>query len=196
MKKIKSNEIIPLGVNIAVEIKIKEKEINGVSLGKSLANKSNIEFYSGKVLKLGESSTDGKLGQCPNLEEGDFVIFSQFAGVVPPTEDIYMKVVTGHDIVAYSKNEDMNIEDIMPANERILVKILEEDIEINGVKIKGGQDPRELQVQKCEIIRLGLNSPFKENDIVFIEPDCGNLIVNDPDLKLKTVEYRDILFKI
>lgn len=198
MKNLESKDLIPKHKYLIAEVQITEKEINGVKLGKQLSTKTNVAFYTGKVLKLGELATSKDIEQCPGLEEGDYIFFSQFAGATPATKDKYTKVITGHDVVALSKNEDMNIDNIVPTNDRILVKILEEDYDTNGLHIEVNKDPRELQTQKCEVIRLGqyAEGGIKVGEIVFIEPDAGNLIINDPKMKLKTVNYRDILFSI
>ena len=94
--------------------------------------------------------------------------------------------------------EDMNINTIIPANDRVLIEILDENTEVNGVKIEESLDPRDKQTQKGKVIRLGIKAEgdIKEGDIVFIDPYDGNLIINDPDLKLKTIIYSEILFKI
>jgi len=196
MEKFNSNEIIPKGKNLSVAISITDNIVKGVNLGKKLAGKTNVEFYMGKVLKLGENATD--IDQCPGLVEGDYIMFSQFGGVVAPSKDEYVKVIPGHDVVTISKQEDMNINTIIPTNDRILVEILDENTEVNGVKIEESLDPRDKQTQKCRIVRLGsqVKGDYKVGDLVFIDPYDGNLIINEPSLKLKTVIYNLILFKI
>jgi len=196
MGKVKSSEITPCGINLLVSIKVTDKEIKGVKLGKQFASKTNVEFYMGQVLKLGKDATNKE--QCPGLQEGDFVMFNQFSGAVAATSDNYTKVILGYDVVAISKEEDMNKETIIPANDRILIEVLNENLEINGVKVEDTLDPRDKQTQRGVVLKLGSNadSDVKVGDVVFIDPYTGNLIVNDSDLKLKVVNYRDILYKI
>jgi co-chaperonin GroES (HSP10) len=196
MKKLETKDVKPCGVNLSVKIKITEKEINGVKVGKQLASKSNVEFYMGEVLALGKNVSNQE--QCPELEVGDFVMFNQFSGAVVASKDDYLKVITGYDVVAISKTEDMNIDTINPANDRILIKILNESSEVNGVEVEEVLDARDKQTQMGVVLKLGKNteSDIAVGDTVFIDPFCGNLIINDSDLKLKTLNYRDILYKI
>lgn len=196
MKKLETKDVKPCGVNLSVKIKITEKEINGVKVGKHLASKSNVEFYMGEVLALGKNVSNQE--QCPELEVGDFVMFNQFSGAVVASKDDYLKVITGYDVVAISKTEDMNIDTIIPANDRILIKILNESSEVNGVAIEEVLDARDKQTQMGIVLKMGKNaeSDVKVGDTIFIDPYCGNLIINDPDLKLKTLNYRDILYSI
>jgi co-chaperonin GroES (HSP10) len=195
MKKIQSSEIKPVGNNLSVEIKITEKEINGVKTGKKLASKVKTEQYMGKVLAIGRSVKDKT--QCPELEVGDYIIFDQFAGAVANTEDCYTKVIDGYNVLAISKEEDMNKDTIKPANDRILVEILNENFSVNGLEYENSIDPRDKVTQKGLVLKCGVNvEDVVEGEVVFFEPYAGNLIVNETDLKLKTLNYRDILYKI
>lgn len=193
--KIQSSDIKPVGINLSVAISITDKEINGVKTGKKLAGKAKTEYYMGKVLALG---TDVKnQNQCPEVEIGDFIMFDQFAGAVANTEDCYTKVIDGYNIIAISKEEDMNIDTIEPANDRILIEILDENFSVNGVEYETSIDPRDKVTQKGKVLKCGINSVgVKAGEMVFIEPFAGSLIINETELKLKTVNYRDILYKI
>jgi len=195
MKKIQSSDIKPVGINLSVEIKITEKEINGVKTGKKLASKVQTEQYMGKVLAMGKGVKDKS--QCPELEVGDYIIFDQFAGAVANTDDCYTKVIDGYNVIAISKEEDMNKDTIKPANDRILVEILDENFSVNGVEYEASIDPRDKVTQKGLVLKCGVNAEeVTEGEIVFFEPYAGNLIINETELKLKTLNYRDILYKI
>jgi co-chaperonin GroES (HSP10) len=191
----------PVNYNLLVEVLKFPTIKNGVFVGdQALLTKTNIEFYYGKVLKLGSKAKDDS--QCPELEEGVGVIFSQIAGVPPETEDAYCKVIRGYDVVAVIKEftdlENMEVEkQIYPTKDRILVKIIDEDIMRDGIYNDSKADPREAITQKGIVLKCADGADqYEEGTIVFFDPYCGNLIVNEIDLKLKTVNSFDILYTI
>ena len=120
--------IKPYGVNVLVKISLLEEEKDGIYKGKQRkSTKTDIEYYYGEVETLGENATEKE--QCPELKVGDKICFSQFAGYHVETKEDFCKVIRGHDIVAIF--EDMNNiteDNVKPTGERILVKIINEDI--------------------------------------------------------------------
>jgi co-chaperonin GroES (HSP10) len=197
MKKLESTKLTPRGINVLVSVDLEDAIKNGILVEKKLAGKTNTEYYHGEVISLGEKALEKD--QCPGLEVGDQVIFNQFSGATLPTSDKYCKIILGYDIVAYSKQKDMNVDSLMPSADRILVEIIGEGAsEENGIVVEETPDKRENQTQQGRIIRIGTECETKlpVGSIVFFDPYCGNLIVNEPDLKLKTINYRDILISI
>lgn len=186
-----STDIVPHNENVLVEIETQSNK-NGLETDKKLASKNQVEFYIGKVLSKGNTADSNE--QCPGLKVGDKVTFNQFAGSACPTGDVYTKIVRGDDIVAIFDNDK-----IIPTNDRILVQILDEGVKNqNGLDYIEESDPREKQTQRGKIIGKGKNaiSELEVGSIVHFDPYCGNLIVNDNELKLKTIRSFDILFSI
>jgi len=171
---------------------------DGIYFGEQkLATKLNTEFYYGKALKVAEGAKDDN--NCPGLKDGDYIVFNQFSGSALPTEE-YCKAIYGHDVVAILEDLlDMRPETIKPTNDRILVElVLEKAVNEDGVYLGVQEDPREKQTQAAKVVSLGPNVTLdvKEGDIVYFDPYCGNLILNEDELKLKTVNQFDILFSI
>jgi co-chaperonin GroES (HSP10) len=160
------------------------------------ASKFNIEFYTGEVLTMGKEANNKS--QCPGLEIGDKIVFSQFAGYTPPTKDAYTKLINGHDIVAIIKDYNMKKENVKPTLNRILVELIsEEKYTKDGLLIASENDPREKVVQKGKILKLGPNAKgVKKGDIAYFDPYVGNMIVNKNDMQLKTIHDHDLLFTI
>jgi len=196
--KISKENISPKNYHVLAEIVELEKVKNNIYQGaQQLATKTNIEYYYGKALKFGPAAKGEE--QCPELNENTNIIFSQFAGFATASDDAYCKVVRGSDIVAIvtSNFDDMTEKTIKPTGERILVKIIGENLIENGIYDSTDNDPRETVTQKGEIISCAKNADqYPKGTIVAFEPYCGNLIVNESNLKLKTVQSFDILYTI
>jgi len=196
--KIEKSKINPKGFNVLAEVTVFEKIKDNIYVGPdALASKTSIEFYYGKAIKLGDSADS--VEHCPELKEGDNIIFSQFAGYAATTVDGYCKIIRGHDIVAIVEGnfEDMTENTLKPTEERILVKIIGEDlIDENGI-YDDTEDPRDAVTQKGVVIRCAENATqYAPGTIVSFDPFCGNLIVNEPNLKLKTINSLDVLYTI
>lgn len=191
------SSIVPRNNNIVIEVTKLPVMEDGVYVGEgALGSKTTSQFYYGTALKLG---TDANLAdQCPEVREGDGVIFDQGVGYHLDTEDGFCKLVTGHGIVAICSNlDDMNEKTIKPTGNRILVKILGEDVVEDGVYDPTAKNPREADTQRGVVISCASGADqIEAGTIVAFDPYCGNLVVNEGDNKLKTVNSFDILFSI
>lgn len=192
----KMKDLKAFGVHAITEVVSLPDEIDGIYKG--TANRStreNIEFYYGVIKSMGKDCKSKT--QCPNLKIGDIAVFSHFAGYHLKTEDSFCKVVRGYDIVALIKDmENINKNTITPTNARVLVEIIEKEVlNEDGIYSANMPDPREADTQKCRIVSSGpeVKNPLEPGTIVLIDPYCGNLIVNNPDEKLKTIILDDIL---
>jgi len=192
------NQIKPIGLNLVAEVTELPNIENGIYTGPSkFATRTKVEYYYGKATMLGSNTKE----KCPELKEGDNIIFNQFAGYLAPTTDAYVKVIRSHDVVAivntsFDKMEEKNIK---PTGERILVKIIGEDlVDANGIFNDSKPDPRDADTQKAVVLSCakGALVKFPKGTIVAFDPYCGNLILNAADCKLKTIHYDDILFTI
>jgi co-chaperonin GroES (HSP10) len=196
--KISKKSISPKNYHVLAEITELEKVKNNIYQGaQQLATKTNIEYYYGKALKLGPAAKDKE--QCPEVKPNTNIIFSQFAGFATATNDGYCKVVRGSDIVAIvtSNFDDMTEKTIQPTGARILVKIIGENLIENGIYDDTANDAREAVTQKGEVISCAKNADqYPAGTIVAFEPYCGNLIVNENNLKLKTLQSFDVLYTI
>jgi len=191
-----STKIKPNFVNVLVEVTKVSTEKDGIYIGEGeFVTKTNQAFYWGKVISKGKEAS-GK-DQCPNLKNGDYVIFSQIAGVTIPTEDSYCKVIRGHDIVGILKDKDKMIskENIKPTKNRVLVEVIQEKIIKDGIYDDSQEDPREALTQRGIVIECAEDATqFKVGSIVHFDPYVGNPIFNDGELFLKTIHSFDILF--
>jgi co-chaperonin GroES (HSP10) len=196
--EITKDKVTPENYYVLAEVTELEKVKDNIYSGpQQLATKTNIEYYYGKALTFGPRAKDPD--QCAEVEENKNIIFSQFAGFVTETKDSYSKVIRGSDIVAIvnSNFEDMTEQTIDPTGERILVKIIGENLVNDGIYDDTKEDPRDAITQKGVVIKCAKNAQqFKPGTIVAFEPYCGNLIVNENNLKLKTVHSLDILYSI
>jgi co-chaperonin GroES (HSP10) len=194
----KIKEVKPHGVHLVAEVTILPEESEGVYTGPAKqSTKTEIEYYYGKAISLGDGCS-GK-DQCPELNEGDGLVFSQFAGHHTKTEDGFCKVVRGHDIVAILDDmKNINENTIRPTGDRILVEIINESvIDENGIFNDSKPDPRQLATQMGRVISCAKNAhQFETGEVVAFEPYVGNLIVNEPGKKLKTVNSFDIIFSV
>jgi co-chaperonin GroES (HSP10) len=194
----KIENVKPHGVHLVAEVTILPDEVGGVYTGSAKqSTKTEIEYYYGKATTLGSAVNEEE--QCPELEEGDGVVFSQFAGYHTKTEDGFCKVVRGHDIVAILDDmEAINENTIRPTGSRILVELINESvIDEDGVFNDSKPDPRELATQTGRVIACAKGADqFEVGTIVAFEPYVGNLIVNEPGKQLKTVNSFDIIFSV
>jgi len=194
MEKLSVN---PQGLNILAEVTKLPSYVDGVYMGESqMTTKMNIEYYYGSAIKLGDSAN--AKDQCPEVKEGDNIVFAQFAGYGVPTTDGYCKVIRGHDIVAIVKGkfENMSETSVRPTGERILVKIIGEELIQDGV-YDDTIDPREALTQKGVVVSCAKGATkYPKGTVVAFDPYCGNLIMNENDCKLKTINQFDILYTI
>ena len=188
----------PHKAHLVAEVTVLPEEVDGVYVGPARqSTKTEIEYYYGKAIELGDEANSKE--QCPELVEGDGVVFSQFAGYHVKTDDGFCKVVRGHDIVAILDDmENINEETIRPTGDRLLVEIINESVvDADGIFNDSKPDPRELATQKGRVIACAEGADqFEVGTIVAFEPYGGNLIVNEPGKKLKTVNSFDILFSV
>jgi co-chaperonin GroES (HSP10) len=187
----------PQGVNVLVEVKkFDTVDSNNIYRGENAKlTKTKAEFYFGTAVKMGESANSKE--QCPGLKEGTGVVISQIAGYTIPTKEEYCKIVRGYDIVAIVEDlNDINMNNIKPTGDRILVQIIEENsFTGDGVFVGSKEDPREALIQRGRVISCAQEAKqYKEGSIVAFDPYCGNLIFNEGDVLLKTVNGFDILF--
>jgi len=195
MEKMK---VTPHNMNVLAEVTILPTEQDGVIVGDaSEGTPVDAEFYYGKALKVGENANDKD--QCPEVKEGMGIIWNQFAGVHVKTDDGYCKVLRGHNIVAIAEDlENMNEETIKPTGDRILVRIIGEGlVDEDGVYDDTNDDPREKATQQGVVISCAENATqIEPGTIICFDPYCGNLIINEANKKLKTINSFDVLFSL
>jgi len=117
MFNMNSTDVKPVNTNVLAKVFIPDniKESGLYVEAQEEASQLSIEFYSAEVMDMGDAA-NSKV-QCPGLEVGNKIVFSQFAGYTPPTKDAYTKLINGHDIVAIIKDYDMkkeNVEEEIP----------------------------------------------------------------------------------
>jgi len=188
---IKLEEVVPQNDNVLVTVNSLEKHMNGVVMDDK-PDQYTKSFYETTVIAIGPEGLSKESG-CPELEVGDKAIIDKFDGVNLPVKEHYTKLVRGYAIVAVSKKDGI----MLATNDRILVEIVEEEFDQDGVKFDKSFDPRERETQKGKVINCGPNAvQYPEGTIVFFDPFVGNLIVNEPTKKIKTINSFDVLFKI
>jgi co-chaperonin GroES (HSP10) len=194
-------DLKPCNNSVITEIILEDKIIGDVNFGNNAKNlnKNNVEYYYAKLLSFGKKSLD--VEECPELEkfvpeaQNFGVIFSQFAGFHVPVEKSLVKVIPANQIVAlFEDYKDMSPETIKPTANRILVEIIEDSAIQSGIYIEN-PDPREALTQKGKVVACATNATqYTPGTIVYFEPYAGNLILNEGNLKLKTLNSFDILF--
>lgn len=195
--KLEVKEIKPKNGNVLVSVVFQDEiDADGHYVGiERKPDMMDIEFYHGTVESMGELAS--KEDQCPGLRENDHVIFSMFAGATINT-DKYTKVIRGYDIVAIVKDLKMERDSIKPTADRILVEVIEEgSVDTDGYATGDENNPMEAQTQKGIIISTGPSVKggiYRKGDIVYFDPYCGNMIVNNSSMKLKTINSFDVLF--
>ncbi len=199
MRKLETKEVKPCNHNVLISVIFQEEvDEDGVFVGGGKqATKTTSEFYHGLVEGVGGEADIET--ECPGIEVGDQVIINQLSGCTVPTWDKYCKLVRGYDIVAISKDENMEIDSIKPTGDRVLVKILEEGAyDEDGVYIGESGDPREKQTQRGTLLAVGpaVKGDYEIGSTIYFDPYCGNMIVNDKETKLKTLNSFDILFTL
>lgn len=189
---IKLEEVIPENDSILVTVEKLETKIDGVVIDDK-ASEFTRSFYETKVVAIGPKGSNKDSG-CPDIEVGDTAIIDRTDGVNIPIKESYAKLVRGYSIVAMKKENGI----MLATNDRILVEILDENlVSQEGVNYEKSYDPRERETQKGKVINCGPNAiQYPEGTIIFFDPYCGNLIVNEADKKLKTINSFDVLFKI
>lgn len=189
----KKENVTPCNFNVLVEVTEFPTEEGGVFIGKQQSNQLEQTYYRGTAIELGPRATDKD--QCPELKEGDFVIFSDLAGYPVATDESYCKVIRGHDIVALTSDiENMNTETLKPTGERVLVEVLKEDLMKDGVYDATKGDPRAKATQLGKILKCADGAQqFPEGTIVAFEPYVGNPI-HVGDTFYKTINSLDIEF--
>ncbi len=195
----KSEKITPHNKSVLAEVLVLPDEVDGVYIGEGAkVTKTDQAFYLGVAKKLGEMAADKD--QCPGLKEGDGIVFSKIAGFQVKTDDVYCKVINGYDIVATVKDvkEGMRVENIKPAGDRVLVKVIGEELIEDGVyDSTRGEDPREGVTQKGIVISCGPEAlNIEAGTIVAFDPFCGAPVVNDGEVFLKAINSFDILFSL
>jgi co-chaperonin GroES (HSP10) len=189
--------IKPKNEHVLVEVSLEElEETSGViASAVTLATKTNIEFYYGVVLGLGNEKAMQEY--CPNLRVNDKVVFSQFAGYHLDTPERFCKIVTAYDIVAkFDDIKNMNEHTIHPTADRLLVKIVHENLSADGIYVSEESNAREAATQKAVVISCGpkVKEFLPAGTVILFDPYAGNLIVNkDYHNQLKTIRFEDIL---
>ncbi len=191
----KIGEIKPANWSVVASIKAVDTVEDGVYTGESAESTAEqTEFYIANVESIGPNACDED--QCPELEEGETIWFSHFAGVHVPTEEGFTKVIRGHDIVAKTNDTDMKTENIKATENRILVELIaESEINEDGIATQLTQDPRQADTAKGSVLHCGPNADkYEAGTIVHFDPYCGSLIIREPNRNLKAVNSFDILF--
>ena len=192
-----SAKIKACNFNVVVQISNLPKEVDGVYVGHvNLSSKVEQAYYKGKVLDYGLRAIERD--QCPELadiQEDDFIIFSDFSGIHVKTEGDFVKIIRGHDIVGITKDyTNMTIENTKPTAERILVEVLPENDIVDGVW-NNVSDPRSKDVQLGRIISCGATADkYATGTIIGFDPHVGNPLVNKDGLFLKTLNSLDVEF--
>jgi co-chaperonin GroES (HSP10) len=181
----------PFGVNLIGEVtEFADAEKDGIQTEQKLASKTNVEYYYGIALKLGENVEK----ECPGLKEGNNIIFNQFSGFAINSTNGYCKILKGFDVVAIVKDNFNKMEKVLATKNRVLVEILDESVVQNGIYNDAGNDSRNADTQKGKILHCGPEAKqLPKGTVVLFDPYCGNLIYNEPSKKLKTIEEFDIL---
>lgn len=202
LKQVEIKAVIPKYDKVLVHIKrIPKVSDSGIILGLTnefSSSRLDIDNYTGEIVALGESEKIEELS--PGLKIGDNVLFSQFAGYhVPTGRDVFAKLLTSTDIHCKVQNGmKLKLEEATPVGDRLLLEVLpEEEVTESGIIVgKQDTDPRQLDAEKCKVRGIGPNvkDEYEIGDIVYIPQYVGNTVILDDGMRVKTVNYFDILF--
>jgi len=215
LNEIKLDTIVPKGDRVLVDIYLPpEKTESGIivpdTVDKFTSNKLDIHNYAGTVIAIGDKKDVH--AENPGLKLGDKVLFSQFSGYhLPTSKDVFAKVIHSHDIHSKIKSfMKFGKHEVQPTNDRLVVEIivagkdvgdgqreLESGILVSSESVKANSDPREVDSLKAKVLAIGPNAKdYEVGDIVFIPVYGGNDVTTNKGDMLKTINYRDVLFKI
>jgi co-chaperonin GroES (HSP10) len=183
------SQIKPVNQRVLVEVlPFENKTDSGIILvGEKKASKLQNENYIGQVLKIAEDCPLEKIG---DLQEGDYVIFSQFAGMHIPDENKFVKMVDPYMLVVKSKDKSLPYNEWQPLDNRVLVKVVEGESKTEGgLIVKKMKDPRQADSQMGIVISAGVlkSKGIKVGDKVAFDPFCGNIIHEE----IPTIEATD-----
>lgn len=187
--KISVNAVLATNDQVFLEVLQEEEKVEGLNLGKNLATKLDPEFYRAKILSVGPL--------VPELYTVNSIcLFNTFAGKTPPTKDSYTKIVPYNNLVAFLKEDEMKVENVIPTQDRVTILLdRSNEYDENGIHL-AGSDPREGEVLAGTIVHYG---PDVNKDLiakvpvgtkVFFDPYVGNPI-ND---EIRVIFAHDILF--
>ena len=184
---------------VIVDIQPREK-IDGLYTGEDESTAYQIEMHYGVVKALGPEATQPL--HCPNLNEGDITIFSQFAGsYIATNDDKLHKIIRGYDIMATTTDlNEINETTLNPAADRILLKVHHMDVDESGLYLSGNdqKDPRLVDLNYGEILKLGPTANgFKVGDLIAYDPYAGETIRkrgSAQESELRVIRSDDILF--
>jgi len=200
MKLTNADNVQPQKDLVLVDIHDAILEKDGVYLGQSESKPQDIAMYFGTVRKLGPSATEDL--NCPGLEAGDTVMFSQFAGHhISTREDKSYKVIPGYDIVAkvtdYKNIAENNTE---PTADRVLISVNFVDGTEDGLVLSEDEvkDPRLTDLDYGIVLKVGpTTKKIRVGQLVAYEPWCGVVAKRKrslEDSELKLIREDDILF--
>lgn len=162
-----------------------------------------VEMYFGEVKSKGPEVTEPL--NCPGLEVGDKVAFSQFAGSHIITKEIAMtKVIRGYDIMAILDDLDNISEDtITPTSDRLLVALIDEDNTPDDelyLSSSNKSDPRVSELVYAKVLRVGKScKDTKIGDLIAFSPYAGETIryqLSAEKPELKSIREDDTIFSI
>eukprot|EP00262_Sarcandra_glabra_P013507 TRINITY_DN375_c0_g1_i1.p1 TRINITY_DN375_c0_g1~~TRINITY_DN375_c0_g1_i1.p1 ORF type:complete len:254 (-),score=48.91 TRINITY_DN375_c0_g1_i1:440-1201(-) len=116
----KYTEIKPLGDRVLVKIKtVEEKSVGGILLPTAAQTKPQ----GGEVVAVGEGRTVGKNKVDICVQSGTQVVYSKYAGTELEFNGSNHLLLKEDDIVGVLETDD--IKDLMPLNDRVLIKVAE-----------------------------------------------------------------------
>lgn len=188
---ITSNQVVPSNSKVIVKILRKAmKTASGIIIeDNAVAGRLQNENYYGQILKLGPNAKK----ENPDIEEGQFVIFSQLTGEHLPTSDFICKAIPATEIVAIGDNIDFFKANFRPTMNRLLVEVDERIVKTKTSVLFAGvdvADPREKQIQFAKVVGFGsqvddsIKNNIHKNDIIAFDPYCGLIIYE----KITTIE--------
>lgn len=200
MKLTNADNVQPQKDLVLVDIHDAILEKDGVYLGQSESKPQDIAMYFGTVKKLGPSATDDL--NCPGLQEGETVMFSQFAGHhISTREDKSFKVIPGYDIVATVTDYKNIAEDnTTPTADRVLISVNFVDGTEDGLVLSEDEvkDPRLTDLDYGVVLKVGpTTKKIQVGQLVAYEPWCGVIAKRKrslEDAELKLIREDDILF--
>jgi len=170
----------------------------GALLTEKMSSEESVVVRKGVVVHIGKDVDSDD--SCKNLEIGDIVLFTEFAGYYIPTSDSNLhKAMKGYDIIGKMKNDKMEVKDLIPTANRVLVEV---DNGTGESLFDDIRDPRVADLSYGKVVAIG--DSVKEldinvGDIVAFPPYAGVVVQEHESIdiqEMKTVVEFDILFTV
>ena len=170
-----------------------------------------IEKTGSVIMYMGEVLDAGKEAKEMGIKNGDIIMFSSFSGIHASTEGDIVKVIPTTDAMVrinkFESHKELDVNDIEPLNDRILIEVLDNNIEEEQDENEfvetdiDKEDPRITSVTYGKVLKVAekAHNIVEVGDVVLIEHFVGEIIrpatVDGPELRAMSDMYVTAIVK-